>query len=161
MIEDDIEIWIDCINIYYADERQSCSKFIESFSGFFPSSALEQSYFVVTENIPKPELASLRDNGLDAFLDMQLNGITYKNTYYILPSKAQDLSLHFHELVHVLQWKHLGPKNFIARYMKEIKEFGYLDSPLEKMAFSLDRHYSRGGVVLDINHYVSQHLTTY
>ena len=39
---------------------------------------------------------------------MTVNGVTYKNTYYIIPQAAEILRLHFHELVHVAQWGNLG-----------------------------------------------------
>ena len=38
------------------------------------------SYFVVVDNIPKPNFPELREAGLDDFIDLEVNGITYKNT---------------------------------------------------------------------------------
>ena len=92
-------------------------------------------------------------------MDMNAIGITYKNTYFIKKGNENNLTLHFHELVHVLQWQHLGAKDFISRYIKEILQYGYKDAPLEKMAFQLDHHYRNNkGVVFSIPNYVQQKL---
>ena len=53
--------------------------------------------------MPKPHFPEFRQMGLGDFTDMSVEGITYKNTYYILPHVARTLRLHFHELVHVAQ----------------------------------------------------------
>ena len=82
--------------------------------------------------------------GLGNFLDKDIAGITYKNTYYIHRS-AVKLRLHFHELVHVIQWKELGARIPQALHSKEIQTFGYERAPLEKMAYQLDAHYEVGG----------------
>ena len=52
-------------------------------------------------------------------------------------------SLHFHELVHVVQWSALGPEKFLACYADGLERFGYLRSPLELMAFRLQRRFER------------------
>lgn len=153
-----IEQWIDQTNIDNKNQRVSCNLFMENFKGFYPASFLKESYFVVVNNIPKPDFSGLREIGLGEFIDMRINGITYKNTYYILPHEEQNLRLHFHELVHVAQWKNLGAINFIRRYIKEIQHYGYDGAPLEKMAYGLDAHYANGGVKLDIPSYVSENI---
>ncbi|MFK5915186.1 MAG: hypothetical protein QM484_12500 [Woeseiaceae bacterium] len=153
-----IEQWIDQTNIDYKNERISCDCFIDDFNGFYPISFLKQAYFVVVEDIPKPNFPSLREIGLGDFIDMKVDGITYKNIYYILPHVAQNLRLHFHELVHVAQWGNLGAGNFIQRYISEIQSHGYADAPLEKMAYGLDTHYASRGEKLDVPSYVSEKI---
>jgi hypothetical protein len=54
--------------------------------------------------------------GLERFSDferMDAEGITYLDTYFVLAERAADESLHFHELVHVVQWRILGPEKFL------------------------------------------------
>ena len=98
-----IEKWIEQTNIEYQKQRISCSKFFDEFDGFYPIDFLQNTYFVIVDTIPKPNFPELRQIGLRDFMDMELDGITYKNTYYILPQHASNLRLHFHELVHVAQ----------------------------------------------------------
>lgn len=145
-----IETWIDSINTEYQSQRKSCSIFSSEFSGFYSERFLEDSYFVVVDNIPKPNFPELREAGLGDFIDLEVNGITYKNTYYVHPHCVGELRLHFHELVHVVQWRLLGAHSFINRYISEIQSHGYDDAPLEKMAYSLDGYFSQGGKPVDV-----------
>ncbi len=153
-----IEEWVNQTNIEYKNQRVSCVCFTEDFKGFYPTSFLKNAYFVVVNNIPKPNFPRLRELGLGDFIDMRVDAITYKNTYYILPHVAQNLRLHFHELVHVAQWAHLGAPNFIRRYIDEIQRHGYADAPLEVMAYGFDSHYAYGREKLDIPNRVSEKI---
>ena len=155
---DQIEKWIDQTNIDHTSQRICCEQFTDDFKGFYPISFLKQAYFVVVDKIPKPDFPGLREIGLGDFIDMSVNGITYKNTYYILPHVTKSLRLHFHELVHVAQWGHLGAVNFIQRYIIEIQTNGYENAPLEKMAYKLDAHFSSGGEKIDVPIYVSEKI---
>ncbi|MBM7455673.1 hypothetical protein HNR62_001545 [Oceanisphaera litoralis] len=153
-----IEQWIDQTNLEYQGQRISCSKFFDDFSGFYSLEFLQQAYFVVVDTIPKPNFPELRQMGLGNFIDMEVHGITYKNTYYILPHLASNLRLHFHELVHVAQWGYLGAIPFIERYITEIKTVGYGEAPLEKMAYGFDSHFTNGGEKIDVPNYVAQKI---
>jgi len=153
-----IEQWIDATNIKYKTQRISCEKFTCEFEGFYPSEFLKNAFYVVVDKIPKPDFPILREMGLGDFVDMDVAGITYKNTYYILPDAAKDLRVHFHELVHVAQWLKLGPDVFILRYISEIQRVGYNDAPLEKMAYALDEQFVSKGDKIDVPKYVSQTL---
>lgn len=153
-----IEEWIREVNTSHESLRRSCSVFQEYFSGFYSSSFLESAHFVVVEDIPKPDLPELRDAGLGDFIDMNVDGITYDDTYYVHCSAVNELQLHFHELVHVLQWRELRPSGFIQRYIHEIQTYGYSEAPLEKMAYGLDRHYQKKGQDLNVEEYVRDNL---
>lgn len=145
-----IEDWIDTTNDNFAKNRKSCIKFKDEFAGFYTPEFLDSSYFVVVESIPKPNFPELRQLGFGDFLDMEVQGITYKNTYYIVSKVANDLRLHFYELVHVAQWNQLGAAGFLERYMSEVQNVGYDSAPLEKMAYCLDAHYAAQGKKLDV-----------
>jgi hypothetical protein len=153
-----IEGWIDETNREYQSQRHSCSTLEAAFSGFYPTQFLRDSYFVVVEHIPKPNFPELRQMGLGDFIDMPVNGITYKNTYYVSKKQANSLRLHFHELVHVVQWSLLGAEDFISRYINELQKYGYESAPLEQMAYFLDHHYHSGGAQLDVPTYVQSKM---
>ena len=150
--------WIDQTNIAYQEQRTCCDHFSKEFEGFYSVPFLQNAFFAVVDKIPKPDFPELRQMGLGDFIDMDVTGITYKNTYYILPHAINTISLHFHELVHVAQWKILGARNFIQRYIFEIQNYGYSQAPLEIMAYSLDNHFSRGGNKVDIPSFVSEKI---
>ncbi len=147
---DQIEQWIDQTNTAFIEQRICCDCFTQNFKGFYSASFLQNSFFVVVDKIPKPDFPELRHMGLGGFVDIPLTGITYKNTYYILPNAISNKRLHFHELVHVAQWEKLGADKFIERYIREILSYGYDQSPLEIMAYSLAKHFANGGNKIDI-----------
>ena len=48
-----------------------------------------------------------------------------------------------HGLVHVIQWRLLGPERFLALYADGLERLGYRNSPLEAMAFTLQKRFDR------------------
>lgn len=153
-----IEHWIDQTLNDYSNRAVSCDQLSTQLAGFYPSDFLSKSYFVVIDQIPKPDFPELRKAGLGDFLDMEMAGITYKNTYFIKTGHENNFELHFHELVHVLQWQYLGAQGFISRYIEEMQKYGYRDAPLEKMAYDLGDHFSKNGEPMNIQSYVQQEI---
>ncbi len=153
-----IEKWIDETIINFEKERISCGGLIKLFEGFYPPEFLSGSYYVVVDSVPKPNFPELHQQGLGGFIEMDVDGITYKNTYFIRRGLEENLALHFHELVHVLQWKYLGAQGLISRYIQEVKTLGYIGSPLELMAYGLQDYYQKSGVPFDVPRYVRQKI---
>jgi hypothetical protein len=86
--------------------------------------------------------------GLREFADFEgqpARGITYRDTYFLWRAVATDESLHFHELVHVVQWQVLGPRDFLLLYAAGLAESGYHDCWLEAMAYNHQRRFDAGG----------------
>lgn len=153
-----IEIWIDDTLENYSKERISCDALSQCFSGFYSDTFLNESFFVVVDKLPKPNFPELYHAGLGDFIEEEFDGITYKNTYFIKREQEKNMALHFHELVHVAQWKILGPHKFISRYIQEYQENGYRAAPLEEMAYSLQNYYSENGTAIDVLSYVQQKI---
>ena len=154
-----IEQWIDDTNNYYKAKRISCSRFEKEFAGFYPAEFLQESFYVVVDKIPKPDFPELRAMGLGEFVDMDVAGITYKNTYYVLEHIVNNTRVHFHELVHVAQWNKLGAHGFMMRYISEIQSYGYHNAPLEIMAYTLDEHFSLARQSIDVLKHVDSKLS--
>jgi hypothetical protein len=108
---------------------------------YFPDDILEQAKVVTVPDIPFPPLGKLGLPELSFMEQMALSGITYLNTIFIHHHDRTDESLHFHELVHVIQWNQLGVDNFLLAYGVGIVQFGYEQSPLEQMAFKLQQKF--------------------
>lgn len=136
--------WVRLMNQQFQPNRKCCIDYRDSFGGYFPEDFLARSYYVVVPQIPMPAYQWLEEHGLHSLFDHDLAGLTLDNTYYLLPSVADNLRVHFHELVHVAQWQHFGVEGFINRYLEELKTYGYEEMPLERMAYDLDRAYSQG-----------------
>ena len=148
-----VESWIDELNEAYKPYRQSCSVLQRQFDRFYRPELLRSSYFVVVNALPMPKVPELKEAGLGDFLDNEdhFGGITYKETYYLVPEAARGVGIHFHELVHVIQWRTLGARKFIQRYMEEIQIFGYSEkAPLEGMAYGLQKTFEEGVVPFDV-----------
>jgi len=154
----EVESWIDETIEGHLSNRVSCECFATVFSGFYPVEFLSRSYYVVAKEIPKPDFPELRQAGLGDFIDKPLAGITYKDTYFIKEGCESDLVLHFHELVHVAQWKILGGSNFISRYISEVQRYGYDYSPLEIMAYTLQGSFSKKEQSFNIPDFVKDNI---
>jgi len=99
---------------------------------------------VMTGKVPFPPLSQMGLPEFKQMEDMQMAGITYKDTFFVNHLYKNSESLHFHECVHVAQWERLGVNNFLLAYGAGLMRFGYRDSPLEMMAYSLQTDFDRG-----------------
>lgn len=142
-----IEHWIDVTLEEYQAERVCCLSLKDKIGSFYPDDVLENCFYVETNSMPKPEFARSIP-GAPAFLDMAAAGITYKNTYFVIP--GVDISTHVHEIVHTLQWQMLGAANFIQLYIYGVQSFGYRDSPLEVMAYDIQEEFEQGVKSMDV-----------
>lgn len=153
-----IDQWIDSTNHQYRNQRINCQSLTEPLNGYFSESFLATAHYVVLDSLPKPNFLQLRHlPGMGDFLDFQDDAITFKNHYYIARGYEFTLSLHFHELVHVAQWRKLGEKNFIGRYIDEIGTYGYKNAPLEEMAYHLQGLFEKQQPV-DVVDFVDRNL---
>jgi hypothetical protein len=109
---------------------------IASLTSCYPNDLLQRARVVFVDKMEYPPMAQM---GLPEFAgqeQMELDGITFDNIYFLRRGLTRE-SLHFHELIHVVQWQHLGLDNFLLAYGVGLAQFGYHDSPLEKMAYEL------------------------
>jgi len=151
--------WIDKTNQAFAPQRLSCRKWQVPFAGYFSERFLDQCHYVIVPEIPLPDEAFLRAAGLGPDFSNQVAGLTLDNTYYLLPSVAEALNVHFHELVHVAQWQHLGVTGFVSRYLHEWRAYEYREMPLERMAYTLEAQFLEGGPRVNIPDHVQQRLS--
>lgn len=108
---------------------------------FFSRALLERTRVVTVDAVPKPPLTAV---GLDQFAEfekMEAGAITYLNTYFIEKSVVQMESIHFHEIIHVIQWEALGAERFLALYAEGLEKHGYRNSPLEAMAYEHEERF--------------------
>jgi hypothetical protein len=112
---------------------------------YFDLSLLDATYVVVTDAPPVPPLAAL---GLPEFawMETQPRAVTYQDTYFLQTSAVGSESIHFHELVHAIQWQVLGPEDFLLLYAAGLSEHGYENSPLEAMAYAHQARFEAGGL---------------
>jgi hypothetical protein len=73
--------------------------------------------------MPRPPLSSW---GLTRFADFEhgnFSGITFLDTFFIKQDQSENETLHFHELIHVIQWRVLGPERFLYLYADGLERF--------------------------------------
>ncbi len=71
-------------------------------------------------------------------------GITYNTTIYVESTRADDLSLAVHELVHSLQWFHFAKTGFLSRYIEGfVKAASYDRNPAEIRAYGEQNNFAR------------------
>ena len=99
---------------------------------YFSNNLLNTTKMIVVDQVPIPPLLALGLQGLGDFEDRNYAGITYLDTFFINRPNSQNESLIFHELVHVIQWEHLGAEKFLIAYAIGLIEDGYDNSPLER-----------------------------
>ena len=90
-----------------------------------------------------PPLSAVGLARFGEFERSDMAGITYLDTYFVRADNARAESLHFHELVHVIQWRLLGPEKFLALYADGLERLGHRNSPLEVMAYSFQERFDR------------------
>src|SRR5579864_8786853 len=109
---------------------------------FFPADVLAQVK-VVRGRAPEPGFYTLvRMMGIrnaPAFSEMA--GITFQDV--VVHVEPLSLALLFHELVHAVQYKHLGLEGFASRYVRGFLNGGsYEEIPLEKQAYELESRFA-------------------
>jgi hypothetical protein len=130
-----------------ADHAQSAkpvaSRGFKRLPLYFSQQLLDTTKVVPVLRVPVPPLSSM---GLQRFRDFEhgnFHGITYIDTIFLKRTRATDEELHFHELIHVVQWRLLGPERFLKQYADGLERFGYRDSPLEEMAYAVEAEFAR------------------
>ena len=125
---------------------------------YYSSALILQTKVVVTDRVPVPPLSAM---GLPQFAQFEQTpflGITYKNTYFIRREHSQNEGVHFHELVHIVQWGRLGVTPFLLAYAKGLIELRYDNSPLEVMAYKHQHRFEAGQPSYDVEYDVLQEI---
>src|SRR5262249_22637473 len=131
--------WIDAtLRGHAEDARTVASRGFPRLPHYFGADTLTSAKVVLVDQLPIPPLSSW---GLTRFADFErgnFSGITYLNFFFIKRDDVRNEAIHFHELIRVIQWRILGPEQFLRLYADGLERFGYRDSPLEKMAYDAE-----------------------
>lgn len=110
---------------------------------FFPADVLD-GVLLARGRAPEPSFYSqLRAIGIrNAPPFSEMAGITFQDV--VVHVELLTLSLLFHELVHAVQYRHLGVQGFAEAYVKGFLTGGsYEEIPLEKQAYELEGRFAR------------------
>ncbi|MGB8112076.1 MAG: hypothetical protein WCF41_22770 [Pseudolabrys sp.] len=131
--------WIDItLRAHAANTQTVISRGFPRLPLYFSADTLASAKVVLVDKLPIPPLSSW---GLFRFADFErgnFDGITYLNTFFIKRDELRNEAIHFHELIHIVQWRILGPEQFLRSYADGLERLGYRDSPLEVMAYDAE-----------------------
>lgn len=146
-----VKDWINNLVNQYSTIGKSVASFnFPKLKLYYSKNVLDSTRVVIIEKPPAIPLSSL---GLVQFKDfekMEVGGITYPGTYFIRPDHAHLESLHFHELVHIIQWQYLGTDKFLLLYGLGLLKHGYKNSPLETLAYTMTERFKRNASPFDV-----------
>jgi hypothetical protein len=146
-----VEQLMDWVATYIADQRLRFSKRAQPIPPdhesmlrpFFPKDILSEVRVAQGRASEPPFYSQLRALGIrnaPPFSDMA--GITFQDV--VVHVEALTTPLLFHELVHAVQYKHLGLSGFAERYVRGFLKGGsYEEIPLEKQAYGLEDKFTR------------------
>jgi hypothetical protein len=138
--------WIDATLTAHAGAARPVADFgFKRLPNFYSPELLARTKVVAVARVPVPPLTAIGLPEFAAFEQGDYAGITFKDTYFMQASQVANESIHFHELVHVVQWAHLGVERFLLAYAAGLAANGYRNSPLETMAYDLQDYFDRNG----------------
>lgn len=129
-------------NNFLAQARPITAKHRAMLAPYFPTDVLD-SVRVIRGRATEPSFyAQLRAMGIrNAPAFSQMAGITFQDV--VVHVEPLTDSLLFHELVHAVQYRHLGLQGFAERYVRGFLSGGsYEEIPLEKQAYELEARFS-------------------
>jgi len=126
-----LQAWIQkTLEFYENNAKPVASMHFVRLPLYFDPSLLETAKFVAIDRLPMPPLSAMGLRRFAVFEQGNFNGVTYLDMYFIKQAVVTEEAIHFHELIHVIQWRLLGPEDFLAAYANGLDEFGYENSPL-------------------------------
>ena len=153
-----IDAWIDGYIDAHRNERARISELGHpSLPAYFASDILDNAYAVYKYQVKSPPLHELGLDGFSFFESMDPEGITYKDTFFITPDQKDRESIHFHELIHIIQWDELGADKFILTYGAKLLVSGYRRHPLEVVAYDFTSDFNQGRPIPDLESRVRSH----
>ncbi len=151
--------WIQkTLGVYEHDAQPVASMPFARLPQYFDRNLLETVKFIATDRLPMPPLTAIGLKRFAAFEQGTFDGITYLDRYFIKKTLVTEETLHFHELIHVIQWRVLGPERFLAAYANGLDRFGYENSPLEKMAYDAEALFKASSAIFDAGKFVAERL---
>jgi hypothetical protein len=151
--------WIQAELIASAQATQTIvSRGFSRLPLYFTEKTFASTKVVLVDPLPMPPLSSM---GLARFADFErgdFDGITYFNTIFLKPTQSNNETMHFHELVHVVQWRLLGPDRFLLSYANGLECFGYRQSPLEVMSYDAEAAFASSTAIFNVEKMVAEKL---
>jgi hypothetical protein len=101
-----LRAWIqNTLEFYENNARPVASMHFARLPLYFSHSSLETTKFIAIDRLPMPPLSVMGLSRFAVFEQGDFNGITYLDRYFIKQTVVTEEAIHFHELIHVIQWR--------------------------------------------------------
>lgn len=153
--------WVDdLLAKHELSARQVADYGFKRLPQFFNPETLAMARCVEVDSIPK---IPWHEFGLSVpeGMDINFEGITFRNTYFLIRGEARQESLHFHEMVHVVQWQTLGNDLFPLIYVLEAFKGNYEKNFLEVMARNVTNFFIKASDPFSAEFFVAAWLGQY
>ena len=108
-----LRAWIQkTLEFYEENAKPVASMHFVRLPLYFDPSLLETAKFIAIDRLPMPPLSAMGLSRFAVFEQGDFNGIAYLDRYFIKQTVVTEEAIHFHELIHVIQWRLLGRKTF-------------------------------------------------
>jgi hypothetical protein len=132
----DIQKWIGhTLAAHKAQMQPVAAAQLERLNQYYPKTVLQRVQRVIVDRCPIPPLAVTGIPQLTEIERWDIKGIPWVNTIFIRRDLAGWDAVHFHELLHIIQWENLGTERYLTAWAIGTVTRGYRDNPLEEMAF--------------------------
>jgi len=154
-----VKSWIDNLLYQYSSQAKRVIDLnFPRLPQYFSKEILETAKVVYIDRPPQIPLSSMGLTQFQDFEKMRIDGVTYYDTFFVrLPLSGVEY-LHFHELVHVAQWRYLGTDRFLLLYGLELLKNKYNNSLLEAMAYQLQSRFQNSTNPFDVESVVKPEL---
>ena len=137
-----MERWMDALHAAHLRDSVAARELrLPRLFDHFPARVLDETRAVTLSDLPFPPVSAYRLPEFEPMARTPMTGITFGNMYFVRPEASE--GVHFHELVHVVQWDALGVPDFLLTYAVGLVQHGYARSPLEAIAFELQERFER------------------
>jgi hypothetical protein len=149
--------WVDrLLDEHAASAIQVDRLAFERLAQYWPEDVLRGARVALGRAVPFPPVSAYGLPEFAAMERMPMAGITFRDMFFVDAAHGSE-GVHFHELVHVVQWKALGASDFLLTYGVGLAQFGYENSPLEAIAYDLQASFERGASIPNITHAIEAH----
>lgn len=152
-----VRAWVESTRAEYSAASQPVASLgFARLPQYFTRELLDATRVTTVTRIPFPPIVDL---GLIEFADiaqMGLSAITFGDLIFVHQSLKTE-TVHFHELLHVVQWRTLGVEKFMLAYATGIMQYGYAQSPLEALVYDLQSQFNRSEAIADVESSVAAH----
>jgi len=133
----------------------------EKLEGYYPADVLQRTQRVIVDRCPVPPLVAFGIPELAEIENWDLKGVPWENTIFIRRDLADWDVVHFHELLHIVQWQCMGTDRYLTAWAVGTITRGYRDNPLEEMAFRHQLRYETENTPYDVVKEVTAEITAW